>query len=313
MLCVETIGKIRRRRLVQGESISSIARGLGVSRNTIKRALKVEGDGYEYRRKRQPMSKLGPFKTLLDRPEGSRRVARQLRRAVQRLEGLAPPTAAGQGRVTGAGLARRARDPRHHVVSRGAAPARDCTAPHACRRRHTAAGVRPTQPGASRGRREGTTAPAQLARRQMIPAREAACTRCGDRGALCPETAPRRLRARSVRAFGGRRGGLHARWPRPSRHPTPVADLFDTRLTRARSVTSAGPTLLTTASIQVRGYLGCSSRKACAARLPVASSRTATRCAPRPPATVARARGESRAAHRDRPASRGGRRTQLHE
>ena len=32
MLCVETIGKIRRRRLVQGESISAIARDLQLSR-----------------------------------------------------------------------------------------------------------------------------------------------------------------------------------------------------------------------------------------------------------------------------------------
>ena len=66
MLCVETIGKIRRRRLIQGESISSIARDLGLARNTVKRALKVEGDEYEYRRARQPMPKLGPFKALLD-------------------------------------------------------------------------------------------------------------------------------------------------------------------------------------------------------------------------------------------------------
>lgn len=66
MLCVETIGKIRRRQLVQGESISSIARDLGLARNTVERALKVEGDGYEYRRARQPMPKLNPFKALLD-------------------------------------------------------------------------------------------------------------------------------------------------------------------------------------------------------------------------------------------------------
>ena len=67
MLCVETIGKIRRRRLVQGESISSIARDLGLARNTVKRALKVEGDGYENRRARQPMPKRGPFTALLDK------------------------------------------------------------------------------------------------------------------------------------------------------------------------------------------------------------------------------------------------------
>ena len=46
MLCVETIGKIRRRRLVQGESISAIARDLGLSRNTVKRALRSEGERF---------------------------------------------------------------------------------------------------------------------------------------------------------------------------------------------------------------------------------------------------------------------------
>ena len=66
MLCVETIGKIRRRRLVQGESISAIARDLGLSRNTVKRALRSEGDGFEYRRSSQPRPKLGPFLETLE-------------------------------------------------------------------------------------------------------------------------------------------------------------------------------------------------------------------------------------------------------
>ncbi len=66
MLCVETIGKIRRRRLVQGESISAIARDLGLALNTVKRALKFEGEAYEYQRVRQPMPKLGPFVATLE-------------------------------------------------------------------------------------------------------------------------------------------------------------------------------------------------------------------------------------------------------
>ncbi len=66
MLCVETIGKIRRRRLVQGESISAIARDLGLSRNTVKRALRFEGEGFEYRRLSQPRPKLGPFLETLE-------------------------------------------------------------------------------------------------------------------------------------------------------------------------------------------------------------------------------------------------------
>ena len=40
MLCVETIGKIRRRRLIHQDSISEIARDLGLSRNTVKKALR---------------------------------------------------------------------------------------------------------------------------------------------------------------------------------------------------------------------------------------------------------------------------------
>jgi transposase len=66
VLCVETIGKIRRRRLVQGESISAIARDLRLSRNTVKRALRVEGEALEYRRTRQPQPKLGPYRATLD-------------------------------------------------------------------------------------------------------------------------------------------------------------------------------------------------------------------------------------------------------
>ena len=66
MLCVETIGKIRRRRLVQGESISAIARDMGLSRNTVKWALRFEGDGFEYRSSSQPRPKLGPFLETLE-------------------------------------------------------------------------------------------------------------------------------------------------------------------------------------------------------------------------------------------------------
>ena len=66
MLCVETIGKIRRRRLVQGESISAIARDMGLSRNTVKKALRLEGEQFEYRRAVQPRPKLGPYLEILE-------------------------------------------------------------------------------------------------------------------------------------------------------------------------------------------------------------------------------------------------------
>ena len=90
MLCVETIGKIRRRRLVLGESISAIARDLGLARNTVKRALRFEGEGYEYQRVRQPMPKLGPFRATLDAwLEAEEALPARERRTAQRLyEGL---------------------------------------------------------------------------------------------------------------------------------------------------------------------------------------------------------------------------------
>ena len=49
MLCVETIGKIRRRRLVKQDSISGIARDLGLSRNKVKKALRSGVEPFEYR------------------------------------------------------------------------------------------------------------------------------------------------------------------------------------------------------------------------------------------------------------------------
>lgn len=86
MLCVETIGKIRRRRLVHGESISAIARDLGLSRNTVKRALRFEGDAFEYRRTRQPRPKMGPFLPILEGwLEAEEKLPTRERRTAQRL------------------------------------------------------------------------------------------------------------------------------------------------------------------------------------------------------------------------------------
>ena len=62
MLVVETIAKIRRRHLGAGESIRSIARGLGVSRNTVRKV--VRGGVTEHRYDRegsQPRPKLDGF------------------------------------------------------------------------------------------------------------------------------------------------------------------------------------------------------------------------------------------------------------
>ena len=49
MLCVETIGKIRRWRRIEKLSISQIARRLGASRNTVKKYLKSNVTESKYR------------------------------------------------------------------------------------------------------------------------------------------------------------------------------------------------------------------------------------------------------------------------
>src|SRR5882724_547818 len=87
---METLGKIRRRRLVDGDSISAIARDLRLSRNTVKRALRYEGDAYEYHRKRQPVPKLGPFVETLESwlKAEEKRPARERRTAQRLFEGL---------------------------------------------------------------------------------------------------------------------------------------------------------------------------------------------------------------------------------
>jgi len=96
VLCVETIGKIRRRRLVQGETISAIARDLGISRNTVKKALRSDGEPFEYRRRHQPRPKLGPYLPTLETwleaeeklPARERRTAQRMFEAL-RVEGYA--------------------------------------------------------------------------------------------------------------------------------------------------------------------------------------------------------------------------------
>ncbi len=96
MLCVETIGKIRRRRLIHQDSISEIARDLGLARNTVKKALRSGGEPFEYRRQRQPRPQLGPYVALLEQwleaeqklPVRERRTAQRLYEAL-RIEGYA--------------------------------------------------------------------------------------------------------------------------------------------------------------------------------------------------------------------------------
>ena len=90
MFCMETIGKIRRRHLRNGESISSVARDMKLSRNTVKKYLKEASEG-SYCRKDQPRPQLGALRDRLDEwlhsdgllPKSRRRSARRLFECLQ--------------------------------------------------------------------------------------------------------------------------------------------------------------------------------------------------------------------------------------
>lgn len=87
---METIGKIRRRHLGNGESISAIARSLNLSRNTVKKYLNATAEP-TYRRQHQPKPQLGAFQETLDQwleldrtlPKTQRRTARRLFECLQ--------------------------------------------------------------------------------------------------------------------------------------------------------------------------------------------------------------------------------------
>jgi transposase len=67
MLVVETIGRIRRERLVKGKSIREIARDLNISRNTVRKVLRSGETSFTYEREVQPRPKLGRWKAEIDR------------------------------------------------------------------------------------------------------------------------------------------------------------------------------------------------------------------------------------------------------
>lgn len=81
MLCVETIGKIRRYRLVEGKSIKAISRALRLSRNTVRRVLREGRTVSTYARRAQPRPRLGAHLERLEqllvaeeaKPRGERR------------------------------------------------------------------------------------------------------------------------------------------------------------------------------------------------------------------------------------------------
>ena len=87
---METIGKIRRRHLLGNENISTVARSLNLSRNTVKKYLKAT-EAPRYQRQHQPHPKLGSFldtlTTWLEQdhhlPKAQRRTARRLFECLQ--------------------------------------------------------------------------------------------------------------------------------------------------------------------------------------------------------------------------------------
>ena len=64
---METVGRIRREHLVKGKPIKEIARGLKVSRNTVRKVLRSGATSFEYARSVQPRPKLGSWRADLDR------------------------------------------------------------------------------------------------------------------------------------------------------------------------------------------------------------------------------------------------------
>jgi transposase len=66
MLVVETIARIRREFFVQGRTIKQIARGLRISRNTVRKVLRSNATAFSYEREVQPLPKLGGWTDELD-------------------------------------------------------------------------------------------------------------------------------------------------------------------------------------------------------------------------------------------------------
>lgn len=86
---MDFIAEIRRRHFVSGESVSSIARSLKISRPTVRKHLRTESEPV-YQRQIQPLPKLGNYKDqLVDWLEADAKLPKNQRRTAQRLyEGL---------------------------------------------------------------------------------------------------------------------------------------------------------------------------------------------------------------------------------
>ena len=90
MLIVETIRKIRLSVQRDGHSIRDTARKLGISRNTVRKAVRSQQTAFHYQRASQPRPMLGAFVERLERAlaEDGKLPKRQRRTAVVLFEQL---------------------------------------------------------------------------------------------------------------------------------------------------------------------------------------------------------------------------------
>ena len=66
MLTVETIRKVRLSVHRDGKSIRQTAKDLRVSRNTVRKVIRTQQTGFQYKRRMQPLPKLGPYVESLE-------------------------------------------------------------------------------------------------------------------------------------------------------------------------------------------------------------------------------------------------------
>ena len=93
MLCVETIGKIRRAHFRDGRSIKGISRDFRLSRETVRKVLRSGATEFVYARRTQPRPKIGPWESRLEGmlDENASRSGRErvpLTRIFEELQGL---------------------------------------------------------------------------------------------------------------------------------------------------------------------------------------------------------------------------------
>ena len=86
MLIVETIRKIRLSVHRDGKSLRKTAEDLNLSRNTVRKVIRSEKTAFAYKRKKQPMPKLGAFvENLAEKLERDKKLPKRQRRTVRKL------------------------------------------------------------------------------------------------------------------------------------------------------------------------------------------------------------------------------------